>query len=140
MELVTTGVQTIQPNEDVLFTAVSVPGSPSIIWRAGSGIVTLRGLFNRQPRARFKVNYGANVALDPEAEVEPISIAIAVNGETITPSRAIVTPAAVEEYWNVFRELYLDVPTGCCTSVSIRNLSTQPITLQDGNFIIERVA
>lgn len=140
MELVTTGTQTIQPNEDVLFQAMSVPGSQSIIWRQGSGILTLRGLFNRQPRARFKVNFGANVALDTGATVEPITLAIAVNGETLTPSRMIVTPVDVEEYWNIFREIYIDVPTGCCTQITVKNLGAQPIALQDGNLIAERVA
>jgi hypothetical protein len=39
----------------------------------------------------------------------------------------IVTPAAVEEYQNVFSAIFLDVPRGCCMSISVRNTTTQDI-------------
>lgn len=141
MELVTTSLQTIQPNEDVLFDAISVPGPASALWRQGSGIVTLRGLSRCSLRARFKVNFGGNVGLPTTATVEPIIFALVINGEPIAASRMISTPAAVEEFNNVFRELYIDVPAGCCTSIAIRNVGTQPSDLDiGGNLIVERVA
>ena len=46
MEIVANAIQTVQPNADVIFTNISERGSQSILWRAGSGIVTLRGLPN----------------------------------------------------------------------------------------------
>lgn len=141
MELVTIGQQTIQPGEDILFQAVSVPGSASIIWRAGSGIVTLRGLHNNQCRARFSLRFGANIAAPTEATAaEPLTLAFAVNGEAITSSRIISTPEEENLFNNISREIYLDVPTGCCTQVAVKNIGTIPILLQDGNWIIERRA
>lgn len=141
MELVTLTQQTIQPNEDVLFGAASVPGSSSIIWRQGSGIVTLRGLFNNQCRARFKVNYGGDIAVPTGETAGPISLAIAINGEAIPASRATSTPIDVENFNNVFRELYIDTPIGCCTQVTVKNVGTTPILLDAGaSIIVERVA
>jgi hypothetical protein len=52
----------------------------------------------------------------------------------------IVTPAAVENYFNVFGALFVDVPRNCCLTVSIKNTSTQSILVQNANLIIERVA
>lgn len=141
MELVTTTLQTIQPNESVLFQAISVPGSPSIIWREGSGIVTLRGIVRNQCRARFKVNFGGDVALNADSEIEPIILAIAINGEQVQASRMTSTPGAAEEFNNVFRELYIDVPIGCCTQLTVKNIGTSIVDLDLGaSLIVERVA
>ena len=51
-----------------------------------------------------------------------------------------VTPAAVEEFWNVFSAIFIEVPRGCCASVGVRNISTQAIDVQNANLIVERVA
>jgi hypothetical protein len=52
----------------------------------------------------------------------------------------IVTPAAVEEYFNVFGAMFVDVPRNCCITASITNTSGQSILVQNANLIIERVA
>jgi hypothetical protein len=52
----------------------------------------------------------------------------------------IETPAAVEEFNNVFTSVFIDVPRGCCLSVSVRNVSTIPVEVQNANLIAERVA
>ena len=39
----------------------------------------------------------------------------------------IVTPAAVEEFFNVFSAIFIDVPRGCCVTVSVQNTSTEAI-------------
>jgi hypothetical protein len=51
-----------------------------------------------------------------------------------------VTPAAVENFWNVFSAIYIDVPQNCCVSVSVRNINTQAIEVQNANLIVERMA
>ena len=52
----------------------------------------------------------------------------------------IVTPAAGEDFFNVFGALFIDVPKGCCLTVSVQNTSTQSILVQNANLIVERVA
>jgi hypothetical protein len=70
----------------------------------------------------------------------PIAVAIAIDGEPIATSRAIVTPAAVDEYFNVTSTAIIDIPRGCCSQISVRNVNTQAIEVQNANLIIERVA
>jgi hypothetical protein len=52
----------------------------------------------------------------------------------------IVTPAAVEEYFNVFSAIFIDVPKGCCVTVSVQNTTTTAVNVQNANLIVERVA
>lgn len=139
MELTANALQTVEANQNVLFTDTVVCGSCSILHRDGSGLVTLRGITN-QCRARFKVTFGGNIALPAGGTVEAISLAIAINGEPVASTTMIVTPAAVEEFSNVFSAIYLDVPANCCSQISVRNISTQAIDVQNANLIVERVA
>jgi Ethanolamine utilization protein EutJ (predicted chaperonin) len=108
--------------------------------REGSGLVTLRGLTN-QYRARFKISFGANVAL-PEGTtpIDPIVLAIALDGEGIQTSSMISTPGAVDEYNNIYGSIFIDVVGGCCVTVSVRNIGTTSVNVQNANIIVERVA
>lgn len=139
MELTANAIQTVAEGANVLFTDEVTSGNCSILHRDGSGLVTLRGLTN-QCRARFRVSFGGNIAVPTGGTVEAISIAIAVNGEPVAATTMISTPAAVEEYNNVFGAIFLDVPRDCCSQISVRNLSTQDIEIQNANLIVERVA
>ena len=139
MELTANALQTVEANQNVLFTDTVVCGSCSILHRDGSGLVTLRGITN-QCRARYKVTFGGNVALPAGGTVEAISLAIAINGEPVASTTMIVTPAAVEEFSNVFSAIFIDVPANCCSQISVRNTSEQAIDVQNANLIVERVA
>lgn len=112
---------------------------PQLSIESGSGLVTLRGLTN-QCRARFRVTFGGNIAVPADGDVDAISVAIAINGEPVASSNMIVTPAAVSEFTNVSRSIYIEVPRGCCTQVSVKNTSSQAIEVQNANFIVERTA
>ena len=139
MEITANQLQTVLENQNVQFTDTVVPGKACTMHRAGSGLVTLKGITD-QCRARFKVSFGANIAIPTGGTVEAISVAIAVDGEPIATTTMIVTPAAVEEFFNVFGAIYLDIPRGCCSQISVRNISTQSIDVQNANLIVERVA
>lgn len=139
MEVTANAIQTVPANQAVMFTETAVPGNCSIMHREGSGLVTLRGLTN-QCRARFRVSFGGNIAIPTDGTVDPISLAIAINGEAVATTTMISTPAAVEEYANVFSAIFIDVPRGCCSQISVENTSDQPVSVQNGNLIVERVA
>ena len=139
MEIIAVATQTVAENQNVLFTDSVTCGNCSITHRDGSGLVTLRGTTN-QCRARYKVSFGGNIAVPTGGTVEAISIALAIDGEALGSSTMIVTPAAVEEYFNVFGAMFVDVPKDCCLTASIQNTSAQPILVQNANLIIERVA
>ena len=139
MEITANALQTVNENQNVLFTDTVTCGNCSITHRDGSGLVTLRGVTN-QCRARFKVTFGGNIAIPTGGTVEAISLVISLDGEPIATTTMTVTPAAVEDFWNVFSAIFIDVPRGCCSSVGVRYISTQPIDVQNANLIIERVA
>ncbi len=140
MEIIANAIQTVQANQNVYFTDTVICGNSSIIHRDDSGLVTLKGVTNTQCRARFLVTFGGNIAIPTGGTVEAISLAIAIDGEAVPSTTMIVTPAAVEQYFNVGASIFINVPRGCCSKVSIVNTSTQAVNVQNANLIIERVA
>ena len=125
---------------NVIFTDTAVQGNSSMVHREGSGLVKLRGLTTCQQRARFKIFFSANIALPTGGTAGPISLAISVDGEPVATTTMTVTPAAVEEYFNVASSVYLNVPAGCCSTIGVRNISGVAIDVQNANLIAERVA
>lgn len=140
MEITANALQTVGASQNILFTDTVVCGNCSIVHRDDSGLVTLRGLTNSQCRARFRVTFGGNVGIPTGGTVESISLALAINGEPVSTTTMISTPAAVEEFNNVFSSVFLDVPRSCCYQVSVKNTSEQDIDIQNANLIIERIA
>lgn len=138
-EYTANAIQTVAVNQDILFTDDSVRGNNSIMHREGSGLITLRGI-TCQCKARFRIFFGANIAVPEGGTAGAISASIAISGEAIPTSSMIVTPAAVDEYFNVSASLFIDVPAGCCTNISVKNTSDQAINVQNANIIVERVA
>lgn len=139
MEITANAIQLVQLNQNVLFTETAVAGNSSIVHREGSGLVSMRGL-TQQNRARFRVSFGGNIAVPTGETVGPISLAIAISGEAIPATTMIVTPTVVDTYFNVFSAIFLDVPSGCCSQVSVKNISEIPVNVQNANLIVERVA
>ena len=139
MEITANAVQTVSANQNVYFTDTIICGNASIGHRDDSGLVTLRGVTN-QCRARFMVTFGGNIAVPTGGTVGPISLAIAINGEAVPATTMIVTPAAVEQYFNVKSSVFIDVPRGCCLNVSVTNTSDEAINVQNANLIITREA
>lgn len=139
MEITAVALQEVAENQNVLFTDTVVCGGPSIVHRAGSGLITLRGLTN-QCRALYKVSFGGNIAIPTGGTVEEISLAITIDGEPLGSTIMIETPAAVEQFSNVFSAVFVAVPRGCCLTVGVRNTSAQAINVQNANLIVERVA
>ena len=139
MEVIANELQTVEAGNAVLFQSALSSNSPSIIWRAGSGLITLRGI-GPQLRARFRISYHGNVALSEGATVEAIQLAVRVNGEGIASSLTMSTPAAVSDFNNVAASTFIDVPAGCCTQISLANIGTTSIDVQNVSMTIERVA
>lgn len=139
MEIIANALQTVPANQNVYFTDTVVCGNPAITHRDDSGLVTLRGLTN-QCRARFRVTFGANIGLPADGTVGPISLAIAIDGEAVRATTMTVTPAAVEEFFNVFSSVFIDVPRGCCVTVSVKNITEDDVDVVNANLIVDRVA
>lgn len=138
-EFTSTTIQTVAAGQNFPLTETAIKGSNCINHRAGAGNVTLRGLTN-QCKALFKVSFGGNIAIPTGGTVGAISVALAVGGEALNSATAIVTPAAVDQYSNVFTAVFVEVPRGCCVTVALKNTSTQAISIANSNLIVERVA
>lgn len=139
MEITAIALQTVEAGQDVSFTETAVNGTNCIVHRQGSGIIKLRGITN-QCRARYLVGYSGNIQIPTGGTVDAISLAISVDGEPLQSTRMIVTPAAVENLFNVSAQAYIDVPRGCCITVSVENTSAQTIQVQNSNLIATREA
>ena len=141
-------VQNVSLNQPAIFEN-SIPCNRGNVYHEdGTGIFTLRGNTNNC-FARYQVTFNGNIAVPTGGTVGPIAIALAVNGESRPTSRAIVTPAAVDQYFNVTSTALITVPRGCCFSLSVRSVPasddptvvTAPvIELQNANLVINRVA
>lgn len=139
-EFTNSNTVSVAASENLPLTETAVKSPACIVHREGSGLVTLRGLTSGQCRARFKVSFGGNIAIPTGGTVGAISVALAVGGEALNSATAIVTPAAVDQYSNVFTAVFVEVPRGCCVTVALKNTSTQAISIANSNLIVERVA
>ena len=138
-EYTNSGIVTVAAGQNVPLTETAVAGKGCIVHREGAGIVTLRGITN-QCKARYKVSFGANIAVPAGGTVEAITAALAINGEPLTSATATVTPAAAGNFFNIFVAAFIEVPRGCCVTVAAENTSTQAILFDNSNFIAERVS
>ena len=152
-------VQLVQPNQPVILnTSIGCPNG-YVLHRNESGIVTLRGIVNNSCGcfARYQVTFNGNIAI-PDGGTAPagISIALALDGEPILTSRAIVTPADTAtdpptqlNFFNVTSTAVITVAKGCCVNVSVENTSESadpaetpapPILVQNANLTVARIA
>lgn len=149
-EYVYNPIQLVQPDQPVILDA-SIPCNRGYVFhREGSGIVTLRGIVNNSCAnfARYQVTFNGNIAVPTGGTVGPIAVSLAIDGEPILTSRAIVTPAAVDEYFNVTSTAIITVPKGCCFNVSVENASfgataadtPTAINVQNANLVVSRIA
>lgn len=139
MEIIANALQTVAANQNVYFTDTITGGSMSISHRSNSGLISLFGNTN-QCRARFKITFGANIAIPEGETVGPVTLAIAIDGEAVQSTTMIVTPTAVETFFNVFSAIFIDVPRGNVETVSVKNIGDIPVDVENANLIIERVA
>lgn len=140
MEIIANAVQTVNSNQNVYFTDTVIDGNCSISHRDDSGLVTLRGMTNSQCRARFLIAYSGNIAVPATGTAGAISLAIAIDGEAVPSTTMTVTPGAVDNYFNVSSSIFVDVPRGCCVTVSVKNITAIAINVQNSNLIITREA
>lgn len=143
--------QTVALNAPIIFTA-SIPCTKGYVYHEDeTGIFILRGIVNCPTAcfATYRVTYNGNISIPTGGTVAPIAVALTVNGEPRPTSRAIFTPAAVEEYGNVTSTAIIKVPRGCCFSLSVESVpaSADPtvtpapqIVVQNSNLVIDRIA
>lgn len=141
--------QVVPAGGSVIFTETPVPCNRGLIYhRDDSGLFRLINRFFRQNlmqcwrrNSNYLVSFHANIGI-PEGGTIPtspegISLAIAIDGAVDPSSTAISTPTVAETLDNVGAEIVVTVPYMCsCSSISLVNTSTVPITVQNANMTI----
>lgn len=138
-EFTNANIVSVAAGQNVPLTETAVTGKPCIVHREGAGIVTLRGL-TQQCKARFKVSFGANIAIPTGGTVEAITAALVINSEALNSATATVTPAAVENYFNIYVSAIVEVPKGCCVTVAMKNTSAQAVSFANSNMTVDRIS
>jgi hypothetical protein len=148
-EYVENALQVVALDNPLVFDSSIPCNNGSVFHENGTGIFILKGM-TPNCFARYQVTFNGNVAIPTGGAVTPIALAIAVNGEARPTSRAIYTPAAVDEYGNLTSTALITVPKGCCFTVSVRYIDateTDPATIPtpsieviNANLVIDRIA
>lgn len=136
--------QFVEADENILFLNGSRCCKKGLVMHTdSSGVFRVKGGPNCC-KTIYRVNFGANVAIAPADEggvVEPITIALTQNGEVLRNTIRTVTPAAIGDFWSIGFETFVELPCGCCDTITIRNISeTTTIEVENSNLIIDRVA
>lgn len=142
-------VQTIQPQGNLVFTSFPNPLEKGIItWEETLNRIILRGVIipeygcNRwrsfAPTAQYYALFSGNIAVSTGGTAEEIQLAIAIDGVEIPVSIMASTPAAVEEFNSVSTSLYVPVTRGCCSNITVKNISEQAIDVRNANLTIVR--
>ena len=148
-------VQRVEPGQNIILNDNIPCNRGYVLHRNESGIVILRGITNGCACfARYQVTFNGNIAVPSDQEAGPISISLALDGEPIQTSRAIVTPAdtatdpvTAENFFNVTSTAIITVPKGCCFTIAVENTSSgldggvaPAILVQNANMTVSRIA
>lgn len=132
-------LQNVATGQNVLFANTAIcSNSCNIIHREGSGIVTLRG--GNGKCARYKISFNGNIAVPTGGTAtDPVSFAISVSGEALGETIMTETPGVVAQFNNVSATTFVTIPCNCCETISVENVGTQAVDIQNANLVIERV-
>ncbi|MBO5715244.1 MAG: hypothetical protein J6S23_02480 [Clostridia bacterium] len=136
-----TELQTVAENANILFDDGDRCCKKGFIThRDGAGIFRLKGARNAC-KTIYRVHFNANIAVAEGGTVGAISVSLQEDGETLGNATAIVTPAAIGDFFNVSLSTFIVIPCDCCVTISVENTSDgTAIDVQNANIIIDRVA
>lgn len=133
-------VQTVQPNGFAVFTTTVIPCDRGLIGHSDdTPLFSLSGwrpngncCCNRNKPTLYETCLNFNVALSEGATVEPIRIAIAVDGIAVPLTEMDTTPAAVGDFQHLSLSCaQIPIIRQCCQTVAVQNLSTQPVDIRN---------
>lgn len=137
IELIQTLEVTVPVGQSITFDNTVVKSGCAEYHRDGSAVVRLL-----KP-GRYLVTFSGNVAVPTGETVGEVALALTADGGTLAGAVMRATPAAVEEFFNVSTQHYVDVPI-CCgsvgvASVSVENIGTIPVLVDNANITAVRV-
>ena len=133
-------VQTVAEDENIIFLDGDRCCKKRLITHQdSSGIFRVNGVFNAC-KTIYKVHFNANIAVSAGGTVGEISVALVQNGEVLRNAIGTVTPTVAEAFFNTGFETFIELPCGCCDTISVRNISDTAIDVINANIVIDRVA
>ena len=138
--------QLVTVNENILFfNGDRCCKKGYILHNDSSGVFRIKGICkNCGCKAVYKAQFQANVAVAEAADggvLEPITIALVQNGETLRNAIFTVTPVAIGDVLGVNISALIELPCGCCDQITVRNISENTaINVTNANIIFERIA
>ena len=133
-------LQKAEADENVLFLNGNRCCKKGLIMHNdSSGVFRIKGVSNCC-KTIYKVHFNANIAVSTGGTVGEISVALVQNGEVVRNAIAAVTPTVAEAFFHVGFETFIELPCGCCDTISVRNISDTPIDVINANIVIDRVA
>lgn len=137
IELIQTDVVTVPVGQSVPFNETVVRSGCAEYHRAGAANVRLL-----KP-GRYLITFSGNIAVPTGETVGEVSLGIIADGGILSGSIMRATPAAVEEYFNVSTQHYVDVPVCCgnvcCVDVAVQNTTDIPVLVDNANITAVRV-
>ena len=135
--------QTIQPGGAAFFDLAPVPCRAGLVYHRQGGtqfrlaspsLMGFRRRCCRMPNANYDVSFHGNVAVSETGDVdEGVSLQLALDGAADPGSLMLATPVATGDFTNVGADIVVEVPWICrCSSVSLVNTGTEPVTLRAG--------
>ena len=133
-------LQTVANDENVLFLNGNRCCKKGLITHNdSSGVFRVKGVSNCC-KTIYKVHFNANIAVSAGGTVGEISVAFVQNGEVLRNAVGTVTPTVAGAFFNTGFETFIELPCGCCDTISVRNISDTPIDVINANILIDRVA
>lgn len=134
-------LQTVAEDANVLFLdGVRACRKGNVFHRDSSGVFRLKGSANGC-KAVYRVTFDGNIAVATGGTVGAISVSLTVDGEAANNAVAVVTPAAIGDFFNVSISTFVEIPCGCCATVAVENSSDgTAIDVINANIIFDRIA
>lgn len=134
IELINSEIQTVAVGQRVLFDRTVTHTGCAERHRAESGTITL------VKPGKYKVFFSANITVPTGSTPTEVALDLIQDGDILSGTVMRATPAAVGEYFNVSTERIVDVYCGQSTTISVANAGIIPVTVDNPNIIIVRVA
>lgn len=123
--------QIVQPNQNLLFAQTRVRTGCGVRHNVGSG------LFNINKGGLYRIHFNGNVLATTAQQLA--QLAIKLDGEPIQGTIGKVTLTAIGDFAMLSMDTVVNIPCNCCATITVGNVGTSPITVDNANIIIERV-
>ena len=137
IELTNNGTQVVPSGAVVTYNTETIKSGCAEKHVVGSGTITLA------LAGRYLVTFTGNVAIPTTGTAGEIDLAMEQNGEMIIGGQMKARPTAVNYFYNVAKQHYIDVPKTCAgvvpQTVSIINNGDEAITVDNPTFTVVRV-